>query len=51
VRIQSQLKISLIYEECLFAKEEVSPYFAVLPIRNFFVNYKDLAPKLQSCFY
>jgi len=51
VKIQSQLKISLIYEECLLANEEVSPYFAVIPIRDFFVNYKDLAPKLQGCFY
>jgi len=50
-KIQSQLKISLIFEECLLANEEFSPYFAVLPIRNFFVNYKDLAPKLQGCFY
>lgn len=51
VKIKSQLKISLIYEECLLANEIVSPYFAVLPIRDFFVNYKNLAPKLQSFFY
>ena len=51
VKIQRHLKINLIYEECLLARKEVSPYFAVLPLNNFFANYRDLALKLKSCFY
>ena len=37
-KIQRELKVSLIYEECLLANDEVSSYFAVLPIRDFYVN-------------
>lgn len=51
VKIQRYLKINLIYEECLLAKEEVSPYFTVLPLNDFFINYRDLALKLKGCFY
>ncbi|WP_313893838.1 hypothetical protein [Psychrobacillus sp.] len=51
IKPQRSLNISLIYDECLLANAEVSSYFAVLPIRNFFVKYKELVPKLQDCFY
>ncbi|MEK5208201.1 hypothetical protein [Psychrobacillus sp. FSL H8-0510] len=48
---QKTLNISLVYEECLLAKTEVSSYFAVLAIRDFILDYKKLVPKLQGCFY
>ena len=51
MKIQRHLKISLIYDKCLLAKEEVSSYFAVLPLNDFFINYRDLALKLKGCFY
>lgn len=46
---QKELSISLIYDECLLDNLEVSSYFAVVNIKDFFVNYNDLVPKLQKC--
>ncbi|MFS0593212.1 hypothetical protein AB1L05_16640 [Cytobacillus horneckiae] len=51
IKPEKALSISLIYDECLLANAEVSSYFAVLPIRDFFVQYKVLVSKLQECFY
>ncbi|RLL40116.1 hypothetical protein D8M04_19435 [Oceanobacillus piezotolerans] len=48
---QRQLSISIIYDECLLANAEVSSYFAVLPIRDFFFKFEELVPKLKGCFY
>jgi hypothetical protein len=47
VRPQKELDISLIYDECLFAELEPISYFAVLPIKDWFINYKELIPKLE----
>ncbi|MEC1523925.1 hypothetical protein P9D43_18150 [Neobacillus niacini] len=48
---KKELNISLIYDECLLANAQISSYFAVLPIKDFIVNYKDLVPKLKVCIY
>jgi len=48
---KKELNISLIYDECLLANAQVSSYFAVLSIRDFFVKYKELASKLKVCIY
>ncbi|SLL31577.1 L-rhamnose mutarotase [Bacillus dakarensis] len=44
---KKEVNISLIYDECLLANAQVSSYFAVLPIGNFFVKYKELVQKLK----
>ncbi len=46
---QRSLDISLIYDECLLVDIDVSAYFAVLPIKDFFVKYNELVLKLQEC--
>lgn len=48
---QRSLDISLIYDECLLGNVEVSSYFAVLPIKAFFVKPNELVTKLQECIY
>lgn len=48
---QKELNITLIYDECLLANAQASSYFAVLPLRDFFVKYKELVPKLEVCIY
>lgn len=48
---QKDLNISLIYDECLLANNQVSSYFAVLPARAFFVKYKELVSKMEICIY
>lgn len=48
---QKELSISLVYDECLLVNLEVSPYFAILPTKDFFVKYNELVPKLQKCIY
>lgn len=48
---QKELSISLIYDECLLVNSEVSSYFAVLPIKDFYVNYHELVPRLQKCIF
>ncbi|MBA9029437.1 hypothetical protein [Peribacillus huizhouensis] len=47
---QKELNIYLVYDECLL-NLEVSSYFAVLSVKDFFVKYKELVPKLQKCIY
>lgn len=51
IKPQKELNISLIYDDCLLANAQVSSYFAVLSIRDFFVTYKELVPKLEVCIY
>lgn len=46
-----RLHISLIYDDCVLANTPVSSYLAVIPIRDFFINYKELALRIQECFY
>ncbi|MGE8081379.1 hypothetical protein [Peribacillus loiseleuriae] len=48
---QKELSISLVYDECLLVNLEVFSYFAILPIKDFFVKHNELAPKLQKCIY
>lgn len=48
---QKELNISLIYDECLLANNQVSSFLAVLPTRAFFVKYKELVSKLEICIY
>lgn len=48
---KKQLNISLIYDEYLLGDLEVSSYFAVIPIRDFFINSKELLAKLQESIY
>lgn len=48
---KKQLNISLIYDKYLLGDLEVSSYFAVIPIRDFFINSKDLLAKLQGSIY
>jgi hypothetical protein len=47
---KKELNISLIYDKCLLANAQISSYFAVVPIRDFFVKYEELVPKLKVCF-
>ncbi|NPC94078.1 hypothetical protein HOO54_18095 [Bacillus sp. WMMC1349] len=45
---KKELYISVIYDECLLANTEVSSYFAVLSIRDFFVHSQELIHKLLA---
>ncbi|MGM0904534.1 MAG: hypothetical protein ACQEXB_26005 [Bacillota bacterium] len=47
---QRELDISLIYDECFFVDLDPAGYFAVLPIKEWFVNYKQIISKLELCF-
>gem|GEM_PF-1106590 len=51
VEPQKHLNIILVYDDCLLANDEVYSYFAILPIKDFFVKYKELVSKLRDCFY
>lgn len=46
---KKQLKINLIYDECLLTKTVLYPYYTVLSIIDIHANHKDLVLKLQSC--
>ena len=48
---QKRLHISLIYDECLLANIHFSLYFAVISIRDFFIKYKELVPRIRESFY
>jgi len=49
VKPQRLLNISLIYDECLLANSQITSYFSVIPIRDFFAKYKELVSKLEAC--
>ncbi|WP_053218794.1 hypothetical protein [Virgibacillus senegalensis] len=51
VEPQKHLNIILVYDDCLLANNEAYSYFAILPIKDFFVKYKELVSKLRECFY
>ncbi|MGE6539322.1 hypothetical protein [Bacillus luti] len=46
-----QLHISLLYDDCVFVKENITSYSAILPTKNFFINYKDVVTTLSKCFH
>lgn len=48
---QKELNISLVYDDFSLGNLEVSSYFAVVSIREFFVRYKELLVKLQKSIY
>ncbi|PHD61767.1 hypothetical protein [Bacillus wiedmannii] len=45
-----QLHISLLYDDCVFAKENISSYSAILPTKTFFIGYRDVVATLLKCF-
>jgi L-rhamnose mutarotase len=45
---QKELNISLVFDECPLGNLEVSSYCAVVPIKDFIVNYKQLLFKLSG---
>jgi hypothetical protein len=48
---QKELNISLVYDDFPLGNLEVSSYFAVVSIKEFFVRYKELLAKLQKSIY
>lgn len=44
------LQISLIYDDCIFAQEMSSSYFAVVPAKDFLIAYKEVVTQLKKCF-
>ena len=45
-----QLHISLLYDDCVFAKENISSDSAILPTKAFFIGYRDVVATLLKCF-
>jgi len=45
---KKELSICLVYDECLLVDIEVTSYFAVIPIKNFYVNDKDVVYNLVA---
>ncbi|MGH0594533.1 hypothetical protein ACQVPY_19930 [Bacillus pretiosus] len=45
-----QLHISLLYDDCVLAKENISSYSAILPTKTFFMGYRDVVTTLSTCF-
>lgn len=43
-----ELNISFIYDECLLADLEAPSYFAVLSLKDLYVNHKEVVSKLQA---
>ncbi|MED1612434.1 hypothetical protein [Bacillus paranthracis] len=46
-----QLHISLLYDDCIFVKENISSYSAILPTKTFFIGYRDVVATLSTCFH
>ncbi|HDR7712437.1 TPA: hypothetical protein QCX89_004486 [Bacillus cereus] len=46
-----QLHISLLYDDCVFAKDNTTSYSAILPTKQFFINYRDVVTTLSKCFH
>ena len=46
-----QLHISLLYDDCIFAKENISSYSAILSTKHIFINYKNVVTTLSTCFH
>ncbi|MFC9418199.1 hypothetical protein ACIG6B_25070 [Bacillus mobilis] len=45
-----QLHISLLYDDCVFAKENIASYSAIVPTKTFFIGYRDVVATLLKCF-
>ncbi|PGZ28921.1 hypothetical protein COE50_23620 [Bacillus anthracis] len=45
-----QLHISLLYDDCIFVKENISSSSAILPTKTFFIGYRDVVATLSKCF-
>lgn len=45
-----QLHISLLYDDCVFVKNNTTSYSAILPTKRFFINYRDVVTTLSKCF-
>ncbi|AJH71729.1 hypothetical protein DJ86_1855 [Bacillus cereus ATCC 4342] len=46
-----QLQISLLYDDCVFVKNNTTSYSAILPTKHFFINYRDVVTTLSTCFH
>lgn len=46
-----QLHISLLYDDCVFTKDNITSYSAILPTKHFFINYRDVVTTLSTCFH
>lgn len=42
-----ELKISLLFDQCLLADSEISPYFVVIYIEEFFLKFEELVSKVR----
>lgn len=45
-----QLHINLLYDDCVFVKNNTTSYAAILPTKRFFINYRDVVTTLSECF-
>ncbi|WP_139367357.1 hypothetical protein [Metabacillus halosaccharovorans] len=45
---KKELSICLVYDDCLLFDLEVTSYFAIIPIKNFYVNYNDVVHNLVA---
>jgi len=50
IKVQKDIYISLIYDECLLANTQTSSDFAVIPIKDYFINYDELVKRLKNNF-
>ncbi|MGQ7874795.1 hypothetical protein [Bacillus sp. 1A] len=46
-----QLHISLLYDDCVFATDNITSYSAILPTKHFFIGYRDVVTTLSTCFH
>ena len=46
-----QLHISLLYDDCVFTKDNITSYSAILPTKHFFMSYSDVVTTLSTCFH
>ncbi|MDW3036278.1 hypothetical protein WN777_15360 [Bacillus pacificus] len=46
-----QLHINLLYDDCVFVKNNTTSYSAILPTKHFFINYRDVVTTLSTCFH
>ncbi|CAM3114200.1 hypothetical protein FITA111629_04435 [Filibacter tadaridae] len=45
---KKELNISLVYDKCPLGNMEITSYFAVVPINDFYVKYEELVTKLRK---
>ncbi|WP_336974470.1 hypothetical protein [Bacillus thuringiensis] len=51
IKPSQQLQISLLYDDCVFTKDNITSYSAILPTKHFFINYRDVVTTLSTCFH